>query len=70
MKDKDPLAAALEAHLAALASQNDMRDAAATRAEAIRAARTAGYTTRQIAAHLGVTVRRAQAMATTKKEQA
>jgi DNA-binding NarL/FixJ family response regulator len=69
MKD-DPLAAALEAHLAALSSQNQMREAAVVRGQAIRDAITAGYTTKEIAAHLGVSQRRAQAMARTTKEQA
>lgn len=70
MTVRDPLDEALEAHLAALNSQKAMREAAAIRGQAIRDAITAGYTTREIAAHLGVTQRRAQAMARTTKEQA
>jgi FixJ family two-component response regulator len=64
---KDPLAEALEAHLAVLGTQNQMRDAAALRDRSIRAAIAAGYSTKDIAAHIGVTQRRVQAMAGTKE---
>ena len=66
--DKDPLQKALEAHRAALSSQHEMRDAANRRDQAIREAVTAGYSTKAIAAYIGVTQRRVQAMAS--KEQA
>ena len=59
----DPLANVLEAHQAAQAAQNEMRDAAAVRNRTVRAALDSGYTTADIARHIGVSQRRVQAMA-------
>ena len=53
--------------MAALDSQSAMRDAAAVRGRAIRAALDAGHSTREIAARIGVTQRRVQAMALPKQ---
>lgn len=58
-----PLQKALEAHHAALNSQHEMRAAANLRDQAVRDAISAGYSTKDIAAHIGVTQRRVQVMA-------
>ena len=57
------LDAALKAHRTALASQQNMIEAATRRDDAVRAAIQAGNSTKDIAAHIGVTQRRVQAMA-------
>lgn len=60
---EDPLTNVLQAHQATLDTQHAMREAAALRDQAVRDAVAAGYTTADIASHIGVSRRRVQAMA-------
>lgn len=67
--EADPLTNVLQAHKAALNAQHAMRDAAAVRDQAVRDAIDVGYSTADIATHIGVTRRRVQVMAGTTKEE-
>lgn len=58
----DPLTAAQEAHHAALAAQQDMREASHNRDAAVLAARRAGVSATELAAALGVNRHRIHAM--------
>lgn len=58
----DPLAAAQEAHRAALAAQEAMRRAAHERDQAVKAARAAGVPAAELATALGVNRHRIHAM--------
>jgi hypothetical protein len=58
----DPVAAAQEAHRAALAAQTAMREASRGRDNAVQAARAAGISAAELAAALGVNRHRIHAM--------
>lgn len=65
----DPVEAAREAHRAALAAQQAMREASRERDRAVQAARVAGVPAAELASALGVNRHRIHAMLKASKEE-